>query len=166
MAPYYSVGVFSYAQNTPGGATIQYVNCSLAIDLDSNIDFPLRLLLVLTGALLIAIDINISILLCFLKYCGCGGLAVVWYIIDCLVLVAWTAWALYYMVAVFPTWQDDRALCENFVMISTLVAVGVSCFFALLYLAVIVIVVCYESRQRLECCQSCCYRPKYRDSDY
>lgn len=146
--------MFSYAQNTPDG-TIQYVNCSLGIDLNSNVDFPVRLLLVLTGALLVAIDINISILFCILKYCGCGGLAVIWYIVECLCLLMWTAWSVFYIVSVFPAWQDNLALCENLVMIPTIIAVAVMCLFTVLYLTVVVIVMTYESWERMGCCCSC-----------
>lgn len=162
---YTSTGVFSYARNTSGGVAIQHVNCSLAIDLDSNVHFPLRLLLVLTGAILIAVDINVSVLFCFFKYCGCGILTVIWYMIDCIIQLTWTAWSIFYIVSVFPVWQDDRSLCDNLVMISAVIAVGIMCFFALLYVLVIILVLIYECRQRLECCQVCCYNPKYRNDD-
>ena len=148
-----------------GGANFKYVNCSLAIDLNSSVNFPLKLVLVLTGVILIAVDLNLSVLFCLLKYCGCGGLVVLWYLFECLILTAWTAWSIFYTVTVFPLWQDDKDRCERFVLISAIVAVAVMTFFTLFYLAIIMIVVVYEIRERMGCRCYCCRRPKYSDDE-
>ena len=166
MGIIFITGIFSYVQAAPGGATIQYVNCTLAIDLNPNVNFPLKLLLLVTGVVLVATDINLSILFCLLKYCGCGGLAVIWYLLECLILTTWSAWSIFYIVTIFPLWQDTSGiLCERFVFISTSVAVAVVSLCALFYLSIILIVVIYEVRERMGCRHCCCHRPKYRDDD-
>ena len=63
---------------------------------------------------------------------------------------------LYTLEAVFPAWLEDKALCDDLIMITTIVAVCMACIFAALYAVAILVVICYESKRRCDENCSCC----------
>ena len=149
-------GVFSYAPTAPSGdGSLPQVNCTLTASFAST-SFPLKLLLLLTGIVLIIVDVNISIILCLIKYCGCAVLTIVWFLVETVCLFAWVAWSIVYLEAVFPAWLEDKALCDDLIMITTIVAVCMACIFAALYAVAILVVICYESKRRCDENCSCC----------
>lgn len=139
-------GVLSYTQGIDGSSTVPQTNCTLAITISDTggAEFPLRLLLLLSGIILILVDLGISGLLCVIKYQSCGVLAAAWFLIMVVCTATWTAWSIAFIVVVFPNWLADRALCDNLVMIVTVVMTAFCGLTTLVYVVVIFIVIAFD----------------------
>ena len=145
------IAIFSLLpQSSAPDSSLQYVNCTLSapVRAGTKVDFPLQLQLLLLGVMLIATDVNVSSLFCVIKYCGCGVLTAVWFLVDTVVLMVWTAWSVSYLAVVFPSWQARRKSCDDLVVYFTVIGTAVVCLFLVFYIAVIAVVICYDCKMR------------------
>ena len=159
------LGVFAYNPGTVGGANaLTFVNCSLSLEFQPGLPFPVQLQLILTGIGLVAIDVSVSLLLCVIKKLSCGVLAILWFLVGVVCMTTWAVWGVVYAVLVFPLWEADRQSCDGLVMISHLVGTGLVVFFCVLHWIVVMVTMVYECWYRcdLECVCSC----QRRKSDF
>lgn len=136
--------MLNYSTASSSTTVIPHVNCTLTTSVQSLAPFPLILLLLLTGIILIAIDISVTFLLCIIKYKSCGVLVVVWYLITTVCILAWTIWSVLNIIVVFPAWLEERFRCDDLVMIMTLGSVVYCGVLSVIYLIVIVVVVIFD----------------------
>lgn len=117
-------------------------NCTLSMGTDGK--FPLNLLLLLTGLLLIFVDIGITSLLCVIKWRKCGALAIAWYLVTVVCSVMWTFLSVTYMIVVAPMWVGAKGTCDYLVMVTALMSVSYCGILSIVYVVVIVVVITYD----------------------
>ena len=135
-------GVISFS-NDPENPLPQ-TNCTLTTTFQQQVDFPLNLLLLLTGILLILIDIATTMLMCIIKWRRCGALAIVWFLVTTMCTAAWMVFAIIYLTMVVPAWQGNKDTCDYLVLVATLVLVGYHGILTVVYLLVIVVVIVFD----------------------
>lgn len=123
---------------------IPLTNCSLTTSIEQKAEFPLSLLLLVTGFVLIFIDIAITALLCIIKWKSCGILVVVWFMVIVLCSSVWTFLCVFYLSVVVPLWFEDRGSCGYLVLVCTLVGVAYCGVLTIAYLVAIVVVITYD----------------------
>lgn len=140
-------GVISFA-NKNADSSVPQTNCTLTASLpQQGGEYPLSLHLMLTGILLVLVDIAVSSLLCIIKWKRCGVLAVAWYLVTMVAALTWTVVSVIYLEEVVPFWLDDKALCDYLVMLVTLVSAGYCALLSVAYLIVVMVVLIYECRR-------------------
>lgn len=137
-------GALSYA-NVVERTSLSQTNCSLTTTINqSAVEFPVSLLLLLTGLVLVILDLNVSFLLCTVKWKRCSVLVIAWFLVTTVCMATWTVWCLFYLGVVYPVWLEDRSTCDYLVMIVTSIAVGVFGLLTLIYVIVIFVVIAYD----------------------
>lgn len=119
-------------------------NCSLTTDIEGRSEFRLSLLLLLTGLLLILIDISITALLCIVKWKKCGVLAIAWYLVTVVCSATWTFLSVFYMIVVVPVWMGAKDSCDYLVMLTALISVAYCGVLFVTYVVVIMVVIAYD----------------------
>lgn len=136
-------GVLSFT-NTPDFALPQ-TNCSLTSSIQHKADIPLSLLLLITGFVLIFIDIAITAALCVIKYSRrCGVFIMAWYLVTVVCTATWTFLSILYLAVVMPSWAENRELCDYLVVVWTFMCVGYCGVLTIVYLISIVVVIAYD----------------------
>lgn len=135
-------GVISFTNNP--ASPLPQTNCSLTTDIEDKADFPLNLLLLITGLVLVFVDIGITALLCMIKWRRCGVLSIAWYLVTVVCAATWTFISVFYLAVVTPTWVGSKETCDYLVMLVTLVAVSYCGILTLAYVVVIVVVISYD----------------------
>lgn len=110
-------------------------------------EYPLSLHLLLTGLVLISIDIAITLLLCIIKWKDCGVLAIAWYLMISVFTAMWAVISVFYLVVVIPVWLDNKVTCDYLVAVMSLVLVSYCGVLTVAYLIVIVVVLVYDCRR-------------------
>ncbi len=146
------LGVVSFLPPT-SSTNIPHTNCTLRTSVHNHFHFPLKLLPVLTGMVLILIDVSVLCLILIIKCCGCGRLAVVWHLSVTTCMATWTVWCALYLNALAPHWLEDQKTCDGLVVGMALGGASIVGVVTLVYLATSLVVVCYE------CCK------KYKKSE-
>ena len=141
----------------PAGSILPFVNCTLALQFQPGLQYPVQLHLIITGVALIACDVSVSLLLCAIKKLSCGVLALVWFLISTVCVTVWSAWCIAYSALVYPIWNTDRRSCDDLIMISMLVSTAIILFFMALYWLIALVVTVYDCWYRcdLQCTCSC-----------
>ena len=135
-------GVLSFINNPDD--PIPQTNCTLTTSVRQGVEFPLSLLLLLTGVVLVLIDIGITLLMCIIKWKRCGVLAIAWFLVTAVCTVTWTVLSIIYLVVVVPVWQDNKISCDYLILVSTLVLVGYHGILSIVYSTVIVVVIVFD----------------------
>ncbi len=151
---WHCAGVFGY---NPADSIIPFVNCTLALQFQPGLQYPVQLQLIITGVALIACDVSASLLLCAIKKLSCGVLALAWFLISTVCVSGWSVWSIVYSALVYPIWNMDRRSCDDLIMISMLVSTGLISFFMALYWLIALVVTVYDCWYRcdLQCTCSC-----------
>ena len=144
----YFTGVGSFLFSSSSIKNIPHFNCTLTTSVRNYLHFPLKLLPVLTGTVLILVDVSVLCLALVIKSCGCGRLAVTWYLSVATCTATWTVWCALYLNTLAPHWLQDRRTCNDMVVGVVLVGAGLVCLVTLIYLAISLVVLVYE------CCGS------------
>lgn len=158
-----SIGVFAYTASD----AIPSVNCTQSVQFQSGVEFPVQLQLILTGIVLIAMDVGISLLLFAIKKLSCGTVAIVWFLTSTLLVTVWGGWSIAYAVLVYPLWNADRDSCDELVMISMLVGVALVATFMLLYWIIALVTMVYDCWYRCDLeCECSCRRRRNEFGDF
>lgn len=136
-------GIVSIANDS-----VPQTNCSLSTNTEDGdgADFPLNVLLLITGFVLVFTDIASTALLCVInfKVQRCGVFAIVWYLSTTVVLVIWTAISVVHVSIVIPVWMDSKDTCDDLVVVMALLCVVYGGVLTVVYVAVVVVVLSYE----------------------
>ena len=138
----FALGVLSFS-NDPANPLPQ-TNCTLSTSFKQQVEFRLSLLLLLTGIVLILIDIATTMLMCIIKWRRCGVLAIVWFLVTTMCTAAWTVFAIIYLAVVVPVWQENKVTCDYLVLLAALVLVGYIGILTVVYLIAIVVVIVFD----------------------
>ena len=128
--------------------TLPRTNCTLTATIRTHYHFPLKFLPLLTGMVLILIDVSVLCLFLIVKSCGCGRLAVAWHLIITTCVATWTIWSALYLSTLAPYWLKDQRTCDSLVVG---VAVGGAVFMgviSLVYLTAVLVALFYECCSR------------------
>lgn len=141
----FDTGALSFASDSSDPLT--QTNCTLTTFIRQGLEYPLNLHLLLTGLVLILIDVAITFLLCIVKWKKCGVLTVAWFLVMTVSMLIWILISILYLVVVFPVWLEDKMVCDYLVMLMSLVLVGYCGVLGVAYLIVIVVVLAYDCRR-------------------
>lgn len=135
-------GVVSFTNDED--SPLPQTNCSLAATIQQNAELPLSLLLLITGFVLIFIDIGITALLCIMKWKNCGVLTIAWFLVVSVCSATWTFLSIFYLAVVMPAWVDARDTCDYLVALMAMVCVGYCGILTVAYAVVIIVVIAYD----------------------
>ena len=143
-----TTGALSYRATT--STAIPHINCTLTTNINDWTEFPMELLLLSTGVVLILTGISVTLLLCIVKCQKCGFLAIAWYLITAVCVTTWTVWSILYLTVVYPAWLENTATCDCLIVLLSLASAGYCGILTMVYLVVILVVIIYDCRER--CC--------------
>lgn len=129
--------------NDPDNSLPQ-TSCNLTARFQQQVEFPLSLLLLLTGVILILTDLATTLLMCIIKWKRCGYFAIVWFLVTTLCTIAWAVFAIIHLSMVVPEWQGNKDSCDYLVMVVALALVAYHSFLTVMYLIVIVVVIVFD----------------------
>ena len=159
---YFNTGVASFVPSvstSTGDSNVPpIVNCSIAAEFGSS-QFSLGLFLILTGVILICLDIIFSVLLCCIRFCSCRMGVFVLFLVTVTSLTVWVIFGIVYMTQEkgLPTWLNDKSTCSHLVVISSLVALCIVATFVLIYIITIITAICCYCYRRNGFCSAMCH---------
>lgn len=133
---------FTNAPDSPSPQT----NCTLSTNTEDvdKADFPLSLLLLITGFALVFTDIATTALVCVIRWQRCGLLAIAWYLGTVVCLATWTGFSVAHVSIVTPVWMESKDTCDYLVMVMALASVVYCGVLTVVYVAVVVVAVSYD----------------------